>query len=630
MKLVCHIGDLEGLFDIVQGATFSEDYNETLDSGNIIIVSKNRQLDIKPYDDVIIFDSDSNPNGYVGWGNGISYSGFYRHLLIDNFSEEMIYQGGSGVGDNNINTVDFKYKISLFSETKKLEKIIVPRLSITQPLKNDLKKSILYYFESFLDLYNPKVKVWKETSNNWRSNWEYRPKYSYQQTGVDSLEFASNIWCPEFTLGESNLRELLTELFQVADRIPYVKDDKIYALDISKTVGTFDKTKGQLNFPVRSMTSADYCTNLRTTYSDALPQEYSGHSIEYIGFRNSDEAVLTLDNMRVELSFPIYKINHVYMHYYKTAQVTLKLVDENDEQVGNPQIEDNFPVLITQDITKLVKMNNEPLSKDWSTYANINSIDEAAKYDFSTVRYAQGSRYITGWGEKYQYPVGAWYDTQTQTHIGSILSIVDRLNGYGILSPLAIRNQIEEKILSRSQDLGEGYKYKIVDFNINQVGRGGKYLDSVLKNFFGTSFSNDNFSDTLKDVLFTVDYQPFYNGSIIHSKGYGDVNENLTSIDNPNNSLSLLERDGIAQREKLERFGVQAIQINARYTDINHIQNVGVVYTSPYVNDISKDLIIYHREYSIFDNVINCTYFGSQEYVLKNYYTSVFSKYKQH
>ena len=58
MKLVCHIGDLEGLFDIVQGATFSEDYNETLDSGNIIIVSRNRQLNIKPYDDVIIFGAE--------------------------------------------------------------------------------------------------------------------------------------------------------------------------------------------------------------------------------------------------------------------------------------------------------------------------------------------------------------------------------------------------------------------------------------------------------------------------------------------------------------------------------------------------------------------------------------------
>ena len=329
MKLVCHIGDIDGLFEIVQGSTFSEDYNETLDSGNIIIVSKNKQLDIRPYDDVIIFDKEVQST-YIGWSKTITATykgqdgkGFYRHLLVDKFSEEMIYQGDT----SNINTVNFKYKISLFSETKKLERVIVPRLSITQPIKNAPKKYISEYLNHYLSLYNPKIK--KGTIDNWVYEGKYSYNYSFKP-GQDDLTVFDSVWCPEFTLGESNFKELLSELFQVADRIPYVKDDVIYALDIGnvrKTIDDedlqFDTSKGQLNFPIRSMASDDYVTNLRTTYSDALPQEYSGHSVECIGFRNAEQAVMTLSNMRLELNFPIYKINHVYMHYYKTATVTL-------------------------------------------------------------------------------------------------------------------------------------------------------------------------------------------------------------------------------------------------------------------------------------------------------------------
>ena len=615
MRLVCHIGDLEGTFDIVQGATFSEDYNETLDSGNIIIVSKNKQLNIKPYDDVVVFDYEANPNGYIGWGSNVAYIGFYRHLLVDNFSEEMIYQGET----SDINSVYFKYKISLFSETKKLEKIIVPRISITQPIKNGAKHKIRYYLEKFLELYNPQIK--KGTKANWNYSGKYSFAHNFANIGEDNLYIFNNIWCPEFTLGEATFRELLTELFQVADRIPYVKDDVIYALNISEKKGQFQNV-GQLNFPVRSMTSADYCTNLRTTYSDALPQEYSAHSVECIGFRNSDEALMTLENMRLELSFPIYKINHVYMHYYKNAVAVLKKID--DSVPGDPSIiYSYYPVLITQDITKLVKMNTEVLSKDWNKFNNnpISSMDDAAKFDFSTVKYSQGSRYITGWGEKYQYPVGEWLTSQTRTHIENILRITDNLNRYGVSNVSKIAKDINDKISNK-------LNYRLDSVEIPGINLRENVIQSVLKNFFGSA-GGYNETETLKDLFFTVDYQPFYNGAVVHSKAFGEVNENLTTIDNPNNSLSLLERDGIAQREKLERFGVSTLQINARYTNINQLQPVGSEYNSIYVNDgLNQEVIMYHREYSIYDNVINCVYYGSQQYVLKNYYTSVFAKYR--
>ena len=78
------------------------------------------------------------------------------------------------------------------------------------------------------------------------------------------------------------------------------------------------------------------------------------------------KVICMFNEMRVELNFPIYKINHVYMHYFKNATVTLQKESDFSELQYS-----NFPILITQDITKFVKMENEVLSKDWESFENI-------------------------------------------------------------------------------------------------------------------------------------------------------------------------------------------------------------------------------------------------------------------
>ena len=61
MKLVANIDGKE--YKVVQGATFSEDYNETLDSANIILSDEYRLSDLKPYDDVLIYSTETPYTG---------------------------------------------------------------------------------------------------------------------------------------------------------------------------------------------------------------------------------------------------------------------------------------------------------------------------------------------------------------------------------------------------------------------------------------------------------------------------------------------------------------------------------------------------------------------------------------
>ena len=56
MNLKCRINEKE--YDVVvQGTTFSDEYNETLDSGSIILDHIEEIKDLKPYDDVYIYEN---------------------------------------------------------------------------------------------------------------------------------------------------------------------------------------------------------------------------------------------------------------------------------------------------------------------------------------------------------------------------------------------------------------------------------------------------------------------------------------------------------------------------------------------------------------------------------------------
>lgn len=683
MKLKCEINGK--IYDIVQGATFSEEYNETLDSGSIIIDQVPKIEGLKPFDDVFIYDGDFQGYAYVGEltldinaytinaQNGIelyvsrrvlkdyqsfksydivlrmmvsakqydvvydileqsadtlkiapnreknseeilakiplffefgkNFAGeyyckytekkiegidfakftivvdsdrvvnlpkFYRHLLIDQFSEENI----------NLTGELYKYKIELFSETKKLEMIQLPNISITQPLKNDKKISVYEYLVRFVNMYSPKIKIATNQADN---VWNYQQKYTVDKNLEEEF---GNVYAPDFSLNNPSLKDVLSKLMLVRDMIPYVKDDVIYGMDITKRRGTFDADKRYVNYISGSRSSDNHADNLRRNYDGALSQDRSCRMVEYLGFRNSENALLTLENMRLETRFPIYRINKVYMCYYKKGKVLSDGAETSESRI----------FLCKQDITKLVKLDSERnlLSQDWNDFGSgVASIDDLAKYKLCTVGYSIGSKYIAGWGEKYSYPTG-WWDVN-KTYIENILSYVDSFNPYGIYQ--------------------YGYVTKLGNLKDKEIFStdGMTIYDKIVN-----PFSNNSL--LFKSMFFIVDYNAFYNGAVVHSKDLGG--DEITINDNSSSSLTILEQDGLFQKEKVNRFGNKALQINARYDSIDELQELGSVYESNY----ERDVIIYHREYNVYDNVINAVYYGTKDYVLKNYFTSVYAK----
>lgn len=612
MNLKVKINNKEYDYNTPQGISFSEDYSETLDSGSIILTHISKINDLKPYDDVYIWDADHNYNEtFYTWTKNNEYAElhevewFHKHLLVDQFAEEL----------KNLSQGIYEYKIQLFSETKGLENIILPNISITQPLKIEKKIKASTYLQQYIERYSPKIKV---VSNPGPQFWAYQNKYILSQSLIDKM---SDIWTPDFTLTNPTLREILSKILITKDLIPVVKDNVIDYLDISKRTGSFHNTTTgpdghkeldkYINFISGSLTSDNYTDNLRKTYSNALSEDRLAKTTEYLGFRDSSSALLKLSDLKLETRFPIYKISKVYMCYYKKVTFT--------HMIDNTKSFSTY-VLIKQDISKLVKLETERnlLSQDWDEFNkdiySLKDIDELAKYKMCTVGYSIGSNYITGWGTSYTYPKALW-DIKA-TYVENIFRFMNILYPLGSVSP---EDLLADLVTAGKINQDELHLYTV---NFDEIESKDPY---IMKHMYLPTTETDqikNSATKMKSLTFQVEYEAFYNGAIIHSKDSG--RDCVTKVDNSGESLTLLEKDGVNQKEKINRFGNKMLTFNARYTNISQMQELGSVYTSDYEDDV----VIFHKEYSIFNNVINCRYTGTKNQVLKNYFTSVYAKHR--
>ncbi len=635
MNLTVRIHDKEYIHEVAQGVTFTEEYNETLDSGVVRLSHiKGQIMDLKPYDDVYIYESAPEGEDETKWFNshiGLWRRGgtlrdgdeideetgvripFYRHLLVDKFSEELI----------NLSEDIYSYSLELFSETKGLEVVQLPNISVTQPLVVSKKIDIYTYLVRFVNLYSPKYKKYKIIHDNDKNtdidSWEYVQKYT---VAPELKTIFGGFYSQDFSLSNPNLRDLLSSLMITLDMIPYVKDNVIYAKAISERTDTYDikteKDTGRISRIVGQMGSSDFCDGVRRQYSDALSQDGVCNFIEYLGFRNKNNALLTMDNMRLETEKKIYTVNKFYMCYYKVASV---------RDINNNEIRKIW-FFCKHDITPLVKNSTEwsMLNQDWRGLTNPASVKDLSQYKLSTVHYDIGGNTIDGWGTRYSQYKTSMTDIFNieKTYVENIVRFMDKVDPWGDLGQEGILDAYRKKY----GDTAPRYIFPLTPSNDDAV---TKYIYNPGSNFKLEALIgniNNYLSPTslLKTLFFQIEYKGFYDGAIIHTRDRG--NDNIYQNDNVSSSLTLLEKDGWSQKEKLNRFANKSLVLKGRLDGDNYsVKNIlGLGSTGSIGAD--DDVIIYRREYSIFNNYISVSYAGIQDYVLKNFYTSVYAKYR--
>lgn len=537
-------------YRITDGAVFIENYNETLDSATIIIPQLPNKIDISPYDIVIVT------------GDNIQT----KRMCVDSYvcTQECL------------DPAIYRYEITLFSETKLLEGIVCPSLSITKRL-NGAPVSIGTYVKHYLDLFSPKV---YNGSNDYET---YQNKY----TMSNRLNWMYNVPCPEMQWNEPTLREVLTDLMMVRDCIPVVHNNVIDYIDIGMDRSEItDEQKKGINYITESQSSADYVSEIKMHLQNAANNSNdvtaldTTEVIEYIGFRNDESYLLTSDNIRLQTSFPIWKIFYCKANAPIKVKYYLRNLDTNHIELFEQEVyvdrvlkDDNVDFILEYGLWKTKDVYYKPFS--WG------ELDLDSNYRNRCLFYVRGSQNIDNFCE-YVKSEFLWIEN-TQYVANMIFSKSD------------IARVAEEAAIREVQRLKE------------QFGENWEVVSS----------SGPDSEIDWKTILFELKYEALDDCVFTATKSPMRVNKR-TIVDNQTNSYIDINRQGILEYFKANRLGNKIVLVNGRYE--THEDAL------PKLSYKINNKIIFQKQIKVYENFIDVNYQCTENYVLKDYFTGVKSK----
>lgn len=337
------------------GFVYRDEYNETRDSSTLVFRIKGRHADIEPFDFVVI-------SGSVR-GNPIAAKSF----VVDSYSEEQV-----GFGESE----EYEITLNLFSQMKEMERVTLPNLSITS-LADGTSRFVIQYIRQYISEYSPKYKVQSQSpvgcvyDNAWTISDEVAQRFA-------------SVRCPEFFWNKPTLAEVITDLMQVDDCIPVIKNNQLGLIDLRRTYGEIDKTK--IVGATRSMSSEDYNQNLVMNMQNAIGTNPT-RIVEYVSFRNESEGVLTTNNLQVVTQKPIYNIKKIAIAF-------------RDKFHNSNTNKDEYRIT-TIDLTNHIKEKNEydvldptAYSMDGNEYESISGT-----HQISNVYYKRAGNTIEGWSK---------------------------------------------------------------------------------------------------------------------------------------------------------------------------------------------------------------------------------------
>lgn len=544
------INGVEEQFNISQGAVFTETYNETLDSGTIILPQLFKEIDIEPYDVLVVFSTEDS-NCKIAT----------KRMCVDTYV----------CTQTSLNPAIYKYEISLFSETKLLEGILLPSLSITKLLVGS-PRSIRYYLEEYLNEYGTKT-------NSSEASGSYGNKFTFSDVVKNRF---NSIVCPELQWNEPNLREVLTDLMMVDNCIPVIKNNVIDLIDISQSFEeiTEEQRKG-INYIQKSQSSSDYVSEIKTRIINSVGEDEKTKICENITFRNYETYILTTENVKLETTFPIYKLLNMNLRYFVGAKVIVKGKGPN---TGFTKV-----IYYRTDLKRtLYDENYKGVLEygEWQTkpifYASMgNVMSYSTDYQNTCLYYRRGDK--------------------------GILNFNSKQEGIGFLW-IPFSKSVLEMLCN---DYTANYNLTLEQFAIDYP----EYSDPDLYEYYYEDQSGPRDIDW-KNCNFELEYETLGEYMLFVSKS-GALNKRQI-VDNQTQSYVNAKTYGILEYLKANRLGNKIKLINGRY-EVDEVNIPQLAYKI-------DGSIIFKKEIAVYDNYIKVNYQATDNYVLRDYFTSVKSK----
>lgn len=654
-------------YELVVGSVFKEELNETLDSGSIIIsnVEPSRKLELEPYQYVYIYDTESD---------------FEKYFLVDNFIENYV----------NLDTPYYEYTIDLMSETKLLEKIQLPNRTIRNPLKAPQFK-VNELIGQFCKLYIPSVKYFNKNSNTWSYHQiiDYQSVIDVNSIfNVDCPDMEFNhptlrqvltslmqvVGCLPRVINHKltyvNLRLKPTEFVipsgrkyivstsnssdsyntsiqtlgeNIVGENNIVKNETLGFRDVENVfLKHTENLKLTTEFPIKEIKSLKmnvpvnfyfgmgvihlgdtfisnnfvYDNNLTKTkigfeiyYSSDLGNDielrYCFEKVSYLNnnFGKVIYQVLTRSEIYQETATKsIVNESYVYSNTLKDNQdynlIVIELRKGNDYGYYLISVDNVYhfymPTLYIVDLTSLVfETQARKLLRTDLTYSP-ETIEDMSKYYYTTLEYTYGNKDISGFSQQYDYV--EWYGKYQNILISNIATIYK--------SNLDYLGELEDRIIK--------YYFTLMPNDITKF-RIDRTDYNIIDNVLNTSLS------PYSAYTFNITYIPFNNVNLKFDKSK-DIPLPLTQLDNQESAIPSLTAFALREQEKVERIGNNVVKINAsNITNLSEINALNTKY---------NDSIIFSKEIAYYEDFCNVNYIATKDYVLKNYFTNIQTKYR--
>lgn len=463
-------------YDIDKGWTYTKNANETLDSAVVKVSHLANKLDIQPFDNVIIDNS--------------------IYLCVDSYQEQQA----------SLDPVIYNYEIHLFSETKKLENIILPNLSIT-PHKLSDPLTIKGFIQQVWSLYCP------------RKRGDIL-KYQLPEIWPDRF----NRVCPEKQWTTPTLRDVLNDLFMLCDCIPVMRNNQIEILDLTSK----NNPVTNYNYITRSRSSQDYATDLKMNLQNVMQEKNPVKTYTYQTFIANDY-ILTSDNLMLETQYPILDIKHLWVNWI--------ISDPFGTWASDTPSVDSKPIYIKVDLCNLKLQNDTesysivkekklydilPISK----FVNVESFGTTSASQYANCKntclyFTRGDNKIYGFSQ---------VNKASLMRTGQLLFLILRLCEYsylkkqGILDRLLTEEQLSSSVINNNNIVGWSFPTFEIEY------------------------------ETTKEVVFSASKTEL-------------LRNERTIMDNQTNAWVNAEAQGNLEYQKANRIGNEVVMINQRTID---------------------------------------------------------------
>ena len=294
--------------------------SQTLDTAHVII-PQIAEFDIEPMDEVVL-------------GSQYAYVASIRRKLAT-FTPVKLWN----------------YEVGLISPVIKLQRIVVPNRSITQPITGT-KKTIYQVMSEYKTIYAP-----------------------WLVFNQDLIDITTGMTAPELQWNQPTLFEMYNDLLSVVGCVITMTDfTHAGILDLNARGSEIDESK--LNNMEASQSIEEYANELEVDAKNAVYPDMNIQTYERLVLKTTQSSILTVDNAELILAKDIFQIHKVDCQF-----VDEELYTEDD--------------IINLDITDYIAEKTV-----YNTYKTSNSLDviTAKDYKRNALYYTEGSNIISGFG----------------------------------------------------------------------------------------------------------------------------------------------------------------------------------------------------------------------------------------